>query len=73
MPDNFPINWPKALSEMEEDRNGWRACHDRLFQENKRLRAALAPILAHADNPDTAPPLRISVRQAREIKGQVNA
>lgn len=38
---NFPINWSKALSEMEEDRNGWRASHDRLFQKNKKLRAAL--------------------------------
>lgn len=36
------------------------------------LRAALAPILAHADNPDTAPPLRISVRQAREMKEKID-
>lgn len=41
--------------------------------EIKRLRPALLPILAHADNPDTAPPLRISVRQAREMKEKVNA
>jgi len=44
-----------------------------LRRKNRLLRAALAPILAHADNPDTAPPLRISVRQAREMKEKVNA
>ena len=42
-----------------------------LIDEVRNLRVTLAPILAHADNPDTAPPLRISVRQAREMKEKV--
>ena len=40
--------------------------------ENARLRAALAPILNHADSHDYAPPIRLSVRQCREIKEMVN-
>lgn len=50
------------------DVDHWRTCLSHPANaEIARLRAALAPILAHADAPDTAPPLRISVRQAREI------
>jgi len=60
---NFPVNWPKVMSEMEAEKNA----------EIQRLRAALAPILAHADAPDTAPPLRISVRMARKMKEKINA
>ena len=38
-----------------------------------RLRAILAPILAHADAHDYAPPLKFSVAACREIKEKVNA
>lgn len=43
-----------------------------ILAENARLRAAIAPILYHADAPETAPPLGISVRMAREMKEKVN-
>lgn len=36
-----------------------------------RQQRAISPILAHADAPDTAPPLRISVSMARETKEKV--
>lgn len=40
--------------------------------ENARLRSALAPLLSHAEAHDYAPPIRMSVRQCREIKEKVN-
>lgn len=36
--------------------------------EIARLRSALAPVLIHADAPDTAPPLRLSVGDCKNIK-----
>jgi hypothetical protein len=54
------------------DVDHWKFCSSHPANaEIARLRAALAPILAHAEAPDTAPPLRISVRQAREIMEDV--
>lgn len=50
---NFPTNWPKALIEMEADRDGWRSSHDRLFQENKRLRAIIADVITKYDDSDS--------------------
>jgi len=35
------------------------------------FRSALAPILRHAEGPDTAPPLRLSVAETRRIKKEV--
>lgn len=46
----FPINWPKLLSEMEADRNGWRASHDRVLQDNKRLRTLIANVISKYDD-----------------------
>lgn len=40
----------------------------RLQEENEALRAAISPIIRHADAPDTAPPLRLSVQDCRKIK-----
>lgn len=40
--------------------------------ERDALRAALAPILKHADSHDYAPPLKFSVAACREIKEKVN-
>jgi len=39
--------------------------------ENARLRAALAPILAHADAGEVAPPIRFSVGECRRVKREV--
>jgi len=56
-----------------DDVDHWKSCSRHPANaEINRLRAALAPILAHADAPDTAPPLRISVRQARKMKETLN-
>lgn len=43
-----------------------------LEAEVDRLRAALAPILRHAAQPDTAPPLRLSVEDCKKIKERIN-
>lgn len=43
-----------------------------LLAEVRRLRAALAPIICHADAPDTAPPLRLSVEDCRKIESEVS-
>ena len=41
-------------------------------QTIKRLKYALSPILRHADAPDTAPPLRLSIGDCRKIKEKVD-
>lgn len=42
------------------------------IQENVRLRHFIKPLLSHASAHDYAPPIRLSVRQCREIKEKVN-
>lgn len=54
----------------------WRAIsvlRQDVIKENGRMRAALLPILRHADQSGTAPPLRLSVEDCRRIKEMVNA
>jgi hypothetical protein len=43
-----------------------------LKEENARLRAILAPLIAHAARHDYAPPYMLNVQQCREIKEKVN-
>lgn len=43
-----------------------------IVESLERRDAALAPILRHADAPDTAPPLRLSVEDCREIASEVS-
>lgn len=64
---NFPTNWPKLLGEMEADRNGWRNSHDRLFQENKRLRSLILNVIAKYDACDDFTMINVTLRKA--VKG----
>lgn len=57
-----------VMTEDKKESLYWRARREEQKTENARLRAALSPILRHADAHDFAPPLKFSVADCRKIK-----